>query len=79
MNNNKCSLLFRKTNRTTDSLKMLEKCISLEPQFTPAYLELFKLRNGRSAGNLLNTVVRLTPRNPDHLTQYGNWLFENSE
>ena len=65
---------------------MLERCISLEPLFIPAYMELVKVHTASgqqkwllAAGQLLHRVVKVTPRNPDYLTQYGNWLSENSK
>lgn len=55
---------------------MLEKCISLEPTYTPAYLELARLRGlgDTRSGNLLKRVVDLHPKNANHLTLYGHWL-----
>lgn len=60
-------------------MQMLERCILLEPLFIPAYLELFKMRTGISAGKLLQTVTRLKPNDPEHFTQFGNWLNINSK
>lgn len=55
---------------------MLEKCIALEPTYTPAYLELARLRgmNDLRSGQLLKHVVQLHPKNANHLTLYGDWL-----
>lgn len=58
---------------------MFERCISLEPAFTPAYLELIKLRSGIVSGRLLREVVRLNPRDQDRLAQYGYWLLDNGK
>ncbi|XP_044729404.1 protein O-mannosyl-transferase TMTC1-like [Chrysoperla carnea] len=68
--------LYRKSNRTSDSARMLEKCIALEPTYTPAYLELARLRgmNDLRSGQLLKHVVQLHPKNANHLTLYGDWL-----
>lgn len=56
---------------------MLERCIMLEPNFVPAYLELAKVRSGLSVGELLKKVSKLTPSDAEHLTRYGNWLSDN--
>uniref|UniRef100_A0A182SSC0 Uncharacterized protein n=1 Tax=Anopheles maculatus TaxID=74869 RepID=A0A182SSC0_9DIPT len=68
----------KKSNRTTDAIRMLERCIQLEPLFTAAYLELAKLYGGQpaAAGRLLARVVRLNPYNADLRRQYGDWLME---
>lgn len=58
---------------------MLERCISLEPTFTPAYLELIKLRPSFEAGKLLRDVVRLNSIDQDRIVQYGFWLLENGK
>uniref|UniRef100_A0A182URF7 Uncharacterized protein n=1 Tax=Anopheles merus TaxID=30066 RepID=A0A182URF7_ANOME len=70
--------LYRKSNRTSDAIRMLERCIQLEPLFTAAYLELVKLYGGQpaAAGRLLARVVRLNPYNADLRRQYGDWLME---
>ncbi|KAJ3664558.1 hypothetical protein Zmor_000116 [Zophobas morio] len=68
--------LYRKSNRTMESERMLKRCIGLEPRFTPAYIELARLRgpNDRSVGGLLRKVVILNPRDPYYSTIYGHWL-----
>lgn len=58
---------------------MFERCITLERTFTPAYLELIKLRSGIVSGRLLREVVRLNPLDQDRLAQYGFWLLENGK
>lgn len=58
---------------------MLERCISLEPEFLPAYLELIKMRPGFGAGKLLRDIVRLNTDDQDRIVQYGFWLLENSK
>uniref|UniRef100_A0A6E8WCY3 dolichyl-phosphate-mannose--protein mannosyltransferase n=2 Tax=gambiae species complex TaxID=44542 RepID=A0A6E8WCY3_ANOCL len=72
--------LYRKSNRTSDAIRMLERCIQLEPLFTAAYLELVKLYGGQpaAAGRLLARVVRLNPYNADLRRQYGDWLMEQN-
>lgn len=58
---------------------MLERCIRLEPAFTPAYLELVKLRGSEhpSIGSLLKKVVKLNPKDPHYTTSYAEWLREH--
>lgn len=58
---------------------MFERCITLESTFTPAYLELIKLRKGIVSGRLLREVVRLNPFDQDRLAQYGFWLLDNGK
>ncbi|KAL9704018.1 hypothetical protein quinque_007536 [Culex quinquefasciatus] len=70
--------LYRKSNRTADAVRMLERCIKLEPLFTAAYLELVKLYSGPQAGQLLRRVVRLNPYDVDLRRQYGDWLAEQN-
>ncbi|XP_055601161.1 protein O-mannosyl-transferase TMTC1-like [Uranotaenia lowii] len=70
--------LYRKSNRTSDAVRMLERCIRLEPLFTAAYLELVKLYGGLQAGQLLRQVVRLNPYDADLHRQYGDWLYEQN-
>lgn len=55
---------------------MLQKCISLEPSFTPAYLELARLRgpNHKTVPNLLKKVVELNPNVPYYAAKFGEWL-----
>ncbi|XP_058830997.1 protein O-mannosyl-transferase TMTC1-like [Topomyia yanbarensis] len=70
--------LYRKANRTTDAVRMLERCIKVEPLFTAAYLELVKLYSGLKAGQLLRRVVQLNPYDADLRRQYGDWLVEQN-
>lgn len=55
---------------------MLQKCIDLEPSFTPAYLELARLRgpNHKTVPNLLKKVVELNPNVPYYAAKFGEWL-----
>ncbi|XP_076748886.1 protein O-mannosyl-transferase TMTC1 isoform X2 [Xylocopa sonorina] len=71
--------LYRKTNRTEECIRMLQKCVSLDPAYTPAYLVLARLATGPTAGVLLRHVVRLQPRSPDHLAEYASWLYQNGK
>ncbi|CAG9767800.1 unnamed protein product [Ceutorhynchus assimilis] len=68
--------LYRKNNKTKESEQMLEKCINLEPNFTPAYLELVKLRgfNHKTISGLLRKVVEINPGDPYYAFKYGEWL-----
>ncbi|XP_066255815.1 protein O-mannosyl-transferase TMTC1-like [Euwallacea similis] len=68
--------LYRKNNKTTESEQMLQKCIALEPTFTPAYLELVRLRgpNDKSVPGLLKKVVELNPNVPYYAAKFGEWL-----
>ncbi|KAH1011700.1 hypothetical protein HUJ04_001017 [Dendroctonus ponderosae] len=69
-------LNVRKTNKTTESEEMLTKCINLEPGFTPAYLELARLRgpNHRTISELLLKIVELNPHDPYYSSKFGEWL-----
>ncbi|XP_015513359.1 protein O-mannosyl-transferase TMTC1 [Neodiprion lecontei] len=71
--------LYRKTNRTDECIRMLQRCVSLDPAYTPAYLVLARLATGQTAGALLRHVVRLQPRSPDHLAEYAAWLNSNGK
>ncbi|CAH1129689.1 unnamed protein product [Ceutorhynchus assimilis] len=68
--------LYRKNNKTVQSELMLRNCIELEPQFTPAYLELARLRGPyhRTVSGLLRKVVELNPEDPFYASKYGEWL-----
>ncbi|XP_063709260.1 protein O-mannosyl-transferase TMTC1-like isoform X2 [Culicoides brevitarsis] len=69
--------LYRKCNKTDESVHLLERCIKLEPRFVPAYLELVKIYRGWSAGRILQRVVQINPKNADLRVQYGDWLYEH--
>ncbi|XP_043267113.1 protein O-mannosyl-transferase TMTC1-like [Venturia canescens] len=71
--------LYRKTNRTEECIIMLQKCVALDPAYTPAYLVLARLATGQATGVLLRHVVRLQPRSPDHLAEYASWLHQNGK
>lgn len=57
---------------------MLKRCIKLEPTFTPAYIELARLRgpNNPSVGPLLIKVASLNPTDPYYITLYAHWLLD---
>lgn len=58
---------------------MLQKCVSLDPAYTPAYLVLAKMANGPTTGALLRHIVHLQPKNPDYLAEYASWLHQNGK
>lgn len=60
---------------------MLKRCLQLDPTFTPAYIELARLRGAKdfSVGSLLKRVVQLNPNDPYYLTMYAHWLSNKSE
>ncbi|KAL1502695.1 hypothetical protein ABEB36_007803 [Hypothenemus hampei] len=68
--------LYRKNNKTMKSEQMLTRCINLEPSFTPAYMELARLKgpNHRSVPGLLKKVVELNPNDPYYASKFGEWL-----
>ncbi|XP_053599807.1 protein O-mannosyl-transferase TMTC1-like [Plodia interpunctella] len=66
--------LYRKKNRNTESLKMLERCISLEPRFVQAYLEILNLTEEDEKRAILDKLVELEPSNWEHYLLYGNWM-----
>ncbi|KAG6447846.1 protein O-mannosyl-transferase TMTC1 [Manduca sexta] len=66
--------LYRKKNRIPESLKMLERCISLEPRFVQAYLELLHLKPQEDIRWILDKLLELEPRNWEHYLLYGNWF-----
>ncbi|KAJ8724726.1 hypothetical protein PYW07_015684 [Mythimna separata] len=66
--------LYRKKNRISESLKMLERCISLEPRFVQAYLELLLLKPEDEKRGVLDKLLELEPRNWEHYLLYGNWF-----
>ncbi|CAH0392889.1 unnamed protein product [Bemisia tabaci] len=71
--------LSRRMNRTTEAMAMLERCLSLNSEYTPAYLLLAKLHAGPIAGRLLRHVALLAPHSPDHAAYYAAWLAKHSE
>jgi Tfp pilus assembly protein PilF len=70
---------LRKSNRSTEAVQMLQRCIKIEPDFTAAYLELVKIYGGNEAGKLLRRIVSINSRNADLRLQYANWLFQRSK
>ncbi|XP_045459919.1 protein O-mannosyl-transferase TMTC1-like [Melitaea cinxia] len=66
--------LYRKKNRIAESLKMLERCISLEPRFVQAHLELLHIIPEDEKRPTLDRLLELEPKNWEHYHLYGNWL-----
>lgn len=58
---------------------MFERCIKIQNDFTPAYLELVKLQPDLMGGKLLQQVVLHNQHDQDYLAQFGNWLLSHSE
>lgn len=69
--------IFRSDNRTGESLKMLERCVKLDPKFVLAYLELVNLKSELLKGPLLRKVISLEPNNWEHYVRYAQWLENN--
>ncbi|CAH1155250.1 unnamed protein product [Phaedon cochleariae] len=67
--------LYRKYNRTSESENMLRKCVSLEPKFTLAYVELIKLLGieNPSIILLLQNALNSNPSDPYYGIQLANW------
>ncbi|XP_018904384.2 protein O-mannosyl-transferase TMTC4 [Bemisia tabaci] len=70
--------IYRRMNRTTEAMAMLERCLSLNSEYTPAYLLLAKLHAGPIAGRLLRHVALLAPHSPDHAAYYAAWLAKHN-
>ncbi|CAG9827539.1 unnamed protein product [Diabrotica balteata] len=74
--NNVIQSTDKKSNKSAESERMLRKCILLDPRFTPAYMELAKLRgpNDQSVNQLLKQAVDMNPTDPYFTTNFGHWL-----
>ncbi|CAH2063913.1 unnamed protein product, partial [Iphiclides podalirius] len=68
--------LYRKKNRIGDSLKMLERCISLEPRFVQAYIELLQITPHEEKRGILDRLLEIEPNNWKHYQLYGDWFKE---
>ncbi|XP_061706674.1 protein O-mannosyl-transferase TMTC1-like [Cydia pomonella] len=66
--------LYRKKNRLADALKMIERCLALEPRFVQAYIELLQLKNEDQKRGILDKLLELEPRNWEHYVLYGDWF-----
>lgn len=71
--------IYRKTNKTLQSIRMFEKCIKFEPTFVPAYVGLAKIKRGLISGVLLRKAITLNEDNVGVRLEYGDWLLKNSE
>ncbi|CAK1577953.1 unnamed protein product [Parnassius mnemosyne] len=68
--------LYRKKNKINESIKMLQRCISLEPRFVHAYLELLLVAPQEDKRDILDKLLELEPKNWEHYQIYGNWFKE---
>ncbi|EEB14054.1 smile protein, putative [Pediculus humanus corporis] len=72
--------VYRKVNKTAEGLRMLERCITIDNTYTPAYLLMAKLHtiagNKKKVEQLLRHVIKMHPKNPDHLAEYAGWLYD---
>ncbi|CAK1577937.1 unnamed protein product [Parnassius mnemosyne] len=67
---------LKKKNKINESIKMLERCISLEPRFVHAYLELLLVAPQEDKRDILDKLLELEPKNWEHYQIYGNWFKE---
>lgn len=62
---------------------MLERCVTLDGSYTPAYMLMAKLHAlaGRQemVGKLLQHITKLHPGSPDHLAEYAGWLYNRGK
>lgn len=60
---------------------MLNRCISLDSTYIPAYLELYKLyrTNGIAAGRVLRNAVRINHSNDRLRSKFAYWLMDNGK
>ncbi|XP_041973421.1 protein O-mannosyl-transferase TMTC1-like [Aricia agestis] len=65
--------LYRKKNRTEDSLRMLRRCITLEPGFVAAHLEILHVLPEGEKRETLDKLLQLEPGNWEHYLLYGDW------
>lgn len=70
-------LLYRKSNRSYESIKMFEKCIRYDRNFIPAYLGLSKLKTGIEAGLLLKRASEVNEENHLVRLELADWLYSN--
>ncbi|KAG5672760.1 hypothetical protein PVAND_002857 [Polypedilum vanderplanki] len=67
--------LYRKTNRSYESIKMFEKCIHFDKSFVPAYLGLSKLKFGIASGLLLKRALEVNVENHLVRLELADWLY----
>lgn len=58
---------------------MLERCVTLDPKFVLAYLELVTLKSEPLKGPLLKKVISLEPNNWEHYARFAHWLESNGK
>lgn len=58
---------------------MLEKCIQMDPKFIPGYIELFKLKRGKPAEELLREMAAIATKDQSILFMFGKWLMMHGE
>ncbi|XP_063229083.1 protein O-mannosyl-transferase TMTC1-like [Bacillus rossius redtenbacheri] len=70
--------VYRRMNRSAEATRMLERCVRLDPGYSPAHVLLARLYAARglhsAAGRLLGHLAALRPPQPDNLAAYGAWL-----
>ncbi|XP_031763369.2 protein O-mannosyl-transferase TMTC1-like [Galleria mellonella] len=66
--------LYKKSGQTIQAIKMLEKCIWLQPRFVQAHVELLALKPESEKKSILTKLVELEPNNWEHFVLYGDWL-----
>ncbi|XP_041972951.1 protein O-mannosyl-transferase TMTC1-like [Aricia agestis] len=66
--------LYRKSGRSSQAVKMLERCIFLQPRFVQAHVELLSLKPEPEKRKILTRLIELEPENWEHYILYGNWL-----
>lgn len=71
--------VYKAKNRTTEAVRMFERCVYLEPRCVRAYTQLIALGQGPIVGRLHRELLRLEPQNPLRRAHYGLWLLEQSE
>lgn len=71
--------LYKRTNRTEQASRMLEKCIQMDPKFIPGYIELFKLKRGKAAEALLREMAAIATKDQSILFMFGKWLMMHGE
>lgn len=67
--------LYKRTNRSVESIRMFEKCIRFDSNFVPAYIGLSKMRRGVLAGILLKQALNVNEKNGIVRLEYADWLY----
>ncbi|KAI8439900.1 hypothetical protein MSG28_001362 [Choristoneura fumiferana] len=66
--------LYKKSGRNDQAIRMLEKCIWLQPRFVQAHVELLALKPEADRLAILRRLLQLEPGNWEHYVLYGSWL-----